>query len=100
MIYLLKPDNLFIHLNDSSFLLFEKCLQIDMKRRIVTLPKICDTYRTDFGINSAEILKYILRYLQRDNWEKITLLLSGSKFPTIKYYEMECRSHDSLQLMT
>lgn len=99
IIRILKPDNLFIHLNEASVGLFHHSLTVDMKKRIVILPKLCEIFRNDFGNNSQEVLRYILRYLEREDWEKVSLLLNGPKPPTIKFHEMECRSHDSLELI-
>jgi 2-polyprenyl-6-methoxyphenol hydroxylase-like FAD-dependent oxidoreductase len=114
--------------------MFQHSLVIDMRRRTVTLPKLCEMFRNDFGgINTStgtgsstgtgtditggatstsvsqersqqerglEVLRFILRYLERESWEKVTLLLNGPKPPVVKFQEMEARSHDSLQLMT
>jgi hypothetical protein len=99
-IHLLRPDNLFPHLNEASFALFHHSLSIDMKRRTVTLPKLCEIFCKDFGTTPHEVLRYILRYLERDNWEKVSLLLNGPKPPVVRFAELECRSHDSLELAT
>jgi hypothetical protein len=99
-IFLLRPDTLYLSLNDASLSLFSHTLLLEMKKRTVTLPKCCEMYRNDFGESSYEVLRHILRYLGREQWEKVTLLLNGPKQPTIKFHEMECRSHDSLQLIT
>mmetsp|Transcript_2996 Transcript_2996/g.4552 ORF Transcript_2996/g.4552 Transcript_2996/m.4552 type:complete len:1659 (+) Transcript_2996:117-5093(+) len=99
VIYLMKPENMYIHLNEASVALFDYCLQVDMRKRTAILPKICDTYRSDFGSNSQEVLRHILRYLGRENWEKVSILLTGQKQPIVKFQDMKCRSHDSLQLI-
>jgi hypothetical protein len=99
-IRLLKPDNFILHLDGASVAMFNHCLAIDMKKRTVILPKLCEMFRNDFGNNSHEVLRYILRYLERENWEKVSMLLNGAKLPVVKFHEMECRSHDSLQLIT
>ena len=99
VIYVMRPENLYVHLNEASIGLFEYCFSADMKKRIVTLPKVCETYRADFGSNAQDVLRHCLRYLGRENWEKLSILLTGPKPPIIKYQDLKCRSHDSLQLI-
>ena len=92
-------DNLYVHLNEASIGLFEYCFSVDMKKRTVVLPKMCETHRADFGSNVQEVLRHCLRYLGRENWEKLSILLTSQKPPIVKFQEMKCRSHDSLQLI-
>lgn len=99
IIYLLTPDNLYHHLNEASIALFRTYLDVNVKNRIVTLPKLLDIYKGDFGTTPQEILRHILRYLDKENWGKVSILLTASKPPFIKYLDMKCISHDSLQLI-
>lgn len=99
VVYVMRPENLYVHLNEASIGLFEYCFSVDMKKRTVVLPKVCDTYRGDFGSNVQEVLRHSLRYLGRENWEKLSILLTGQKPPIVKFHDMKCRSHDSLQLI-
>jgi hypothetical protein len=99
-IYLLRPDNLYMRLNDSSVDLFNRSLQVDMKRNVVILPKVCDLYKEDFGNDTHEVLRHILRYLGREQWENVSLLLTSPKLPTVKFHDYKFVSHEHLELVS
>ena len=96
----MTPEKMHDALNESSVAFFESSLEIDMKRRTVTLPRICDSFSMDFGENPLAVLRHVLRYLNRDNWEKVSILLDGSKSPVVKYHDLKPRSHSRLHLVT
>jgi len=98
-IYLMTPSSMHNSLNEASIAFFESSMIVDTKRRTVTLPKICDIFRSDFGEDALAVLRHILRYLNRDNWEKVSLLLEGSKAPTVKFQDFKPRSHSRLHLV-
>lgn len=98
-IYLLKPETLYSRLNDSSVELFNRTLQVDMKRNTILLPKVCDLYKQDFGGDTQEVLRHILRYLGREQWENVSLLLTGAKIPLVKYHDFKLVSHDLVELI-
>jgi hypothetical protein len=98
-LYLLTPETMHQALNEASVAFFESSMAVDMKRRTVTLPKICDTFGLDFGEGPLAVLRHILRYLNRDNWEKVSLLLTGAKRPHVKFQDLKPRSHTRLHLV-
>ena len=98
-IHLFQPDSLQATLESASVGLINSTIRIDLKKRTVFLPKVCDMYRNDFGGSSQEVLNTIMQYVDGDNKDKLTFLLSGTRPPIVKYHEMKCQSHDSLQLI-
>jgi hypothetical protein len=99
LIYLLTPENMYQQLNDAPIALLGSYLDVNVKNKIVTLPKLFETCKGDFGSSPQEVLKHVLRYLGKEDWGKISILLTAPKPPMIKYFEMKCVSHDSLQLI-
>ena len=98
-IYLMTPENMFHHLNEASIAIFETFLDVNVKNKTVTLPKLLETFKGDFGGTPQEMLRHILRYLGKENWGKVSILLTSPRPPFVKYLEMKCISHDSLQLI-
>lgn len=100
-LYLMTPETMHHSLNEASVAFFESSMVVDMKKRTVTLPKICDTFGLDFGEDALGVLRHILRYLNRDNWEKVSILLSsgGGKAPSVKFQDLKPRSHTRLHLV-
>lgn len=98
-IYLMTPETMHQSLNEASIAFFESSMVVDTKKRTVTLPKICDVFGLDFGEDPLAVLRHILRYLNRDNWEKVSILLTNSKAPTVKFQDLKPRSHTRLHLV-
>jgi hypothetical protein len=96
----MTPENMYHHLNDAPVALLAAYLDVNVKSKIVTLPKLLETYKGDFGSNPQEVLRHVLRYLGKEDWGKVSILLTAPKSPMVKYFEMKCVSHDSLQLIT
>lgn len=90
VIYIVTPTNIYEILNNLSFEIFNKYLNVNSKNRVIILPKMIDIYKNDFGGNPNEILRHILRYLDKENWANVSSLISsGSKLPVIKYIEIK-----------
>mmetsp|Transcript_19758 Transcript_19758/g.36793 ORF Transcript_19758/g.36793 Transcript_19758/m.36793 type:complete len:1713 (-) Transcript_19758:223-5361(-) len=98
-IYLMTPETMHNSLNEASIAFFESSMVVEMKKRVVTLPKICDVFGQDFGEEPLAVLRHILRYLNRDNWEKVSILLTNSKAPAVKFQDLKARSHTRLHLV-
>jgi hypothetical protein len=99
VIYMFRPETMQATLESASLRLINTTIRIDLKKRTVLLPKVCDMYRNDFGGSSQEVLKTIVQFVDGDNKEKLLLLISGARPPVVKYHDMKCQSHDSLQLI-
>ena len=57
-------------MNDISTAYIQNSIQIDGKRKTVTLPEVCKVYRDDFGDDSVGVLKYLLRFLEKGSWTR------------------------------
>ena len=79
---------------------FEEAVEVDVQRRIVTLPKICCWYMTDFaprritasGAGSAsrvlapsDSLRVLVHYFKKDDKEKIVKLLLDAVPIVVKF---------------
>lgn len=79
----------------SSFL--RNQVKINVKKRIVTIPKICDVYRNDFGLGDRLVcLSQLLRYLDESNQILIANLLENGGQITVRFRELSERFHPNL----
>lgn len=100
MVFLVTPETLYARLNEVSQIAMSHSLKVDSRRRTVVLPKVCDVYRADFGEDVVQALRHCVRYLGREHWEQVSLLLTESRPPTIKFQELRTRSHSKLRLIS
>ncbi len=99
-IYLITTETMYTRLNDACLDVFTRCLHVDHKRGSIILPKVCDLYKDDFGGEPMDLLRHILRYLGREQWESASLLISNGKQAVIKYHDIKFVSHDHIELVT
>lgn len=72
-------------------------VEINVKKRFVTLPKICDIYRNDFGMGDCLVcLSQILRNLDETNQLLIASLLENGGQITVKFKQPSERFHTNL----
>ena len=72
-------------------------VEINAKKRLVTIPKVCDVYRNDFGMGDCLVcLSQILRYLDEVNQLSIASLLENGGQITVKFKQASDRFHPSL----
>ncbi len=82
-----------------------KQLTIDPRRRVVTVPKICEVRRNDFGIGEIlSIFRFCLCEMDEVNGQLASLirevLEKGEKGLTIKFQHTQEQYHSSLRLTT
>lgn len=77
-------------------------LVVDAKRKIITLPKVCEIHRNDFGYGDfLQILKECLGEMENNLGNAIrTILEKGDKGVTIRFQHTHEQYHSSLKLKT
>ena len=77
-------------------------LVVDTKRRIVTLPKVCEIHRNDFGNGELiNILKICIDEMDNELGNSVRAVLEkGEKNLTIKFQHTQEQYHSSLKLTT
>jgi hypothetical protein len=99
-----RPENLdeTLRLQASEFLW--RNLGFDLSKKIILLPKVCDTYRADFTNETAQAayatLQYCLPYLREETRRVIVSLLEDEASLTFKYQSSPDQYYTTLQLFT
>jgi len=76
-------------------------LVVDSKRRTVTLPKVCEIHRNDFGNGEfLSILKFCRDEMDNELGNSIRALMEGEKNLTIRFQHTPDQYHSSLKLRT
>lgn len=74
-------------------------LVVDTRRRTVTLPKVCEVYKHDFGGGDfLPILKFCVEGMDEDTRNFVRLLLTDEKNLIIKFQHTTDQYHSSLRL--
>jgi hypothetical protein len=73
-------------------------LVVDTRRRTVTLPKVCEVYKNDFGHDSLSILKYCVGVMDEDTANFVRLLILDEKNLVIKFQHTPDQYHSTLKL--
>lgn len=72
-------------------------VKIDKRKRTVFLPKVCDTYRNDFGMGDGIVcLSQCLRYLDENSQLAIGGLLEGGVV-SVKFERASENFHSALE---
>lgn len=98
VIFLLTTENLYEKMTEAAQLLLTRTMKVDSKRRTITLPKVCDIYRGDFGEDPHVAIRHCLRYLEHEQWEVASPLLNDNKPPHVRFHSLKCQSHETLTL--
>ncbi|KAL3932921.1 MAG: hypothetical protein SGARI_003833 [Bacillariaceae sp.] len=73
-------------------------LVIDTRRHTVTLPKVCEVYRNDFGHDSLSILRCCVSVMDEDSANFVRVLLMDEKSLVIKFQHTPDQYHSTLKL--
>lgn len=100
-IHLVTPANLEIQLNLAIRSILEKYLKVDAYRNTVTLPKICETYRDDFGSDVYDVLqKCLVHSIGTTLEEDLRKVISNEKRqPRLLYHTYLYESHSKMKLI-
>jgi len=80
---ILTPSELDGQLSSCSAIYLREYVSVDMVKKIVTLPKICEVYRNDFG--DTDVVHYCLQYLDENLQSQILACLNSGN-PSIRYH--------------
>ncbi|GMI16774.1 hypothetical protein TrLO_g12402 [Triparma laevis f. longispina] len=72
-------------MNDISTASIQRALQVDGKKRLVVLPEVCRVFRDDFGDDNVSVLRFLLRFLEKQSWEAVSWLLAEQGGGGIKF---------------
>jgi Protein of unknown function, DUF547 len=99
-IAVLSPETVDQQLNESCTAFMDNNqLVVDTRRRTVTLPKVCEVYRHDFGRgDSLSILKFCVGGMDEDTSNFVRMLLTDEKNLVIKFQHTPDQYHSSLRL--
>jgi len=97
---ILTPDDLDEQLSACSTAFLREQVSVDLARKTVTLPKVCEVYRNDFGDGDANCcVHYCLQYLDENTQAQLLEWLKlGS--PYIRYHHPCDRFHSRLRLLS
>ena len=99
----LSPQYIEQQLNSACVeFLCNRQLLVDNKRRIITLPKVCEIRRNDFGNGEViDVLKLCMDEMHNDLGNSIREVVDkGEKGLTIKFQHNQEHYHNSLRLAT
>jgi hypothetical protein len=81
----LRPSEVEKQLNAAAAHFLKKELYIDVARRTVVLPKVCEIYRTDFGDSSISCLRFCLGGLDEGLASGIRVMMMDEASLVIRY---------------
>mmetsp|Transcript_23947 Transcript_23947/g.44519 ORF Transcript_23947/g.44519 Transcript_23947/m.44519 type:complete len:594 (+) Transcript_23947:57-1838(+) len=84
--------------NACAVFLANKQLVIDTRRRTVTLPKVCEVFKHDFGAgDSLSILKFCIGGMDEETANTVRMLLMDESTLIIKFHHTQDQYHASLK---
>jgi hypothetical protein len=82
----LSPDNLESELNNYCTAFLQKELNIDRRRKTVTLPKICEVFRSDYGNgDSLSCILFCSQFTDDESRDTLMDLIDEGKQLVTKY---------------
>ena len=88
-VVILTPDHFLSQLNDQSASFLRQTLTVDVAKRLVVLPKVCDVHRYDFSNDGATAglacLRYCLSFLDPEKANAVKALLQDEGSIVIRY---------------
>jgi len=95
---ILRPETVDEQLSAAAVLFLETQLTVDVIRRCVLLPKICEVYRNDFENDANSCLYFCSRYLEQATVNALKRMLREETTLTIKYRNSADQYHTRLSL--
>lgn len=78
MIPVLTPDRLQSQLDAAAALFVQSQLNVDVSKRVITLPKICDVYRHDFGNGDHTVaIMFCVAFLSESDREDVIRMIQN-----------------------
>lgn len=94
----LRASELDAQLNKAAAVFLKQELEIDIKRRLVILPKICEIYKNDFGESSLAILKFCMGGLDEGTASTIRVMMMDENNLVIRYQHTSEAYHSALKM--
>ena len=85
-------------LNAACSVFLKQELEIDIKRRLVILPKICEVYKRDFGHDSMACLRFCMGGLDEGTASTIRVMMMDESSLVIRYRHSADSYHSCLRL--
>jgi len=95
---ILRPENVEDQLCTAAVVFLENQLSVDVIRRCVLLPKVCEVYKNDFDDEASGCLYYCSRYLDLATVTALKKMLKEEATLTIKYQPSADQYHTKLVL--
>lgn len=95
---ILRPETLDDQLSTASVLFLENQLTVDVIRRCILLPKVCEVYRHDFENEASGCLYFCSRFLDQATVNALKRMLREETTLTIKYQPSAEQYHTKLNL--
>ena len=95
---ILRPETLDDQLSTASVLFLENQLAVDVIRRCILLPKVCEVYRHDFENEASGCLYFCSRFLDQATVNALKRMLREETTLTIKYQPSAEQYHTKLNL--
>ncbi|CAB9508403.1 expressed unknown protein [Seminavis robusta] len=94
----LRPERIEDQLSTASVAFLESQLSVDVIRRCVLLPRVCEVYKNDFEDEASGCLYYCSRYLDSATVNALKRMLREETTLTIKYQSSADQYHTKLVL--
>lgn len=96
---ILSPSNFDEKLSQCATSFFHRNVSVDILRKSITLPKVCEVYRDDLGGAEDVCLSYCLQYFDEDSRSDTLKLMSTFESSSIKYQSYCDKYVSSLNLV-
>ena len=95
---ILRPETVEDQLSTAAVLFLENQLTVDVIRRCILLPKVCEVYKNDFENEASGCLYFCSRYLDQATVNALKRMLREETTLTIKYQNSAEQYHTKLNL--
>lgn len=95
---ILRPETVEDQLSTACVLFLETQLNVDVIRRCILLPKVCEVYKNDFENEASGCLYFCSRYLDQATVNALKRMLREEATLTIKYQNSADQYHTKLNL--
>jgi hypothetical protein len=94
----LRPIIVEHQLNEAATIFLQQELEIDPKKSVIILPKICEIYKSDFGGDPLACLNFCMGGLDEGTASTIRVMMMDMSNLTIRYQHTSDQYHTSLRL--
>lgn len=95
---ILRPSMVEQQLNVAASIFLRQELEIDPKKSVIILPKICEVFKNDFGGDAISCLKFCMGGLDEGTASTIRVMMMDMNNLMIRYQQASDQYHTSLTL--